>query len=384
METNVKSEKINFVELLGSLLKALSPREKDVLERRNNLAKGVIGKETLEKIGQDYKVTRERVRQIERDSIKKLQDKVSDTGVFEHLDEIEGTIRKFLKKYGGVMQEGHLISDLVDFYGLSAKNLSREEVTQHKTSLSFIISQLLADKFEKVEGSDNYHPTWKLKETPWELVDDVIGKLVELIDTHGKPVTVDELFTKLKNHEFYPGLETRVKDTSELEGDLFDLDEAILSYLKTSKKIKKNLFNQVGLAHWNTITPKRTADKIYLVMKESEKPLHFTEIAELINEANFDHKKALPATIHNELILDDRYVLIGRGIYALKEWGYKPGTVAEVIEAILKEKGALTKDEIIEEVGKQRMVKKATINLALMNKEKFEKLPGKKYSLIAR
>ena len=382
MDTNVKTEKVNFVNLLARLLDALSPREKDVLERRHSLIKGLTRKETLEKIGQDYKVTRERVRQIERDGIKKLKDKVGQSGVLDHLNEIEGTIGKFLKKYGGVMQEDHLLNNLIDFYGLSARDLEKEEVDQHKRSLAFIIFQLLADKFERVDGLDHYHPTWKLKGTPWELVEEVIEKLTGLIDSQGQPVKVDELFKTLKQQNFYQDLGNKISDLPDLEKDLLDFDEAILSYLRTSKKIKKNLFGQVGLAHWNTITPKRMADKIYLVMKEFGKPLHFTDIANLINEANFDHKKALSATIHNELILDDRYVLIGRGIYALKEWGYKPGTVADVISVILKERGSLTKDEITEEVSKQRMVKKATVNLALMNKDRFKKLADKKYTLI--
>jgi hypothetical protein len=381
MDTNIKTEKVNFVELLARLFNALSPREKDVLERRHSLLKNLTRKETLEKIGQDYKVTRERVRQIERDGIKKLKERLEKSGVVDYLQEVEGTIGKFLKKYGGVMEEEQLLNNLIDFYGLSAQNLAVEEVTQHKRALAFIISQLLSDKFEKVEDLEDFHPTWKLKETPWEFIEEVIDKLTQLIDSHGRPIKADELFKTMKNQDFYHGWKNKAGVLTDLEKDLLDLDEAILSYLQTSKKIKKNLFGHIGLAHWNTITPKRMADKIYLVMKEAGKPLHFTEIAELINQAKFDHKKALPATIHNELILDNRYVLIGRGIYALKEWGYEPGTVADVIIAILKKKGAMTKEEIMDEVSKQRIVKKATINLALMNKNKFKKLADKKYAL---
>lgn len=381
MDTNIKTEKVNFIDLLTRLFEALSLREKDVLERRHSLTKGLIRKETLEKIGQDYKVTRERVRQIERDGIKKLKDSIAGSKVVDYLQEIEATINKFLKKYGGVMHEDHLLNSLVDFYGLSSKELSAEDIAQHKRALAFIISQLLSDKFEKVEDLEGFHPTWKLKETPWEFVEEVIEKLAQLIDSHGQPVKADELFKSLKSQNYYNDWKNKVKNLSELETDLTDLDEAILSYLQTSKKIKKNLFGQVGLSHWNTISPKRMADKIYLVMKESGKPLHFTEIANLINQANFDHKKALPATIHNELILDDRYVLIGRGIYALKEWGYEAGTVADVIVALLSKNGPMTKEQIIAAVAEKRIVKKATINLALMNKDKFQKLADKKYAL---
>jgi len=122
-------------------------------------------------------------------------------------------------------------------------------------------------------------------------------------------------------------------------------------------------------------------DKIYLILKRSGKPLHFTEIAQLINEAGFDHKKALPATIHNELILDDRYVLIGRGIYALREWGYEPGVVRDVIRSILEREEALSREEIIERVKRERYVKDATIAVNLQN-GMFMRLPDGKYTLV--
>lgn len=103
--------------------------------------------------------------------------------------------------------------------------------------------------------------------------------------------------------------------------------------------------------------------------------MHFRKITDTINEIKFDGKKAHPATVHNELILDhDRYVLVGRGIYALKEWGYKPGVVADVITEILAQSPEpLARQEIIRRVLEKRLVKESTIILALMNKKRFKK-----------
>jgi len=123
-------------------------------------------------------------------------------------------------------------------------------------------------------------------------------------------------------------------------------------------------------------------DKIYLVLKKHGKPLHFREIARLINEAKFDRKAAYPPTVHNELIMDQKYVLVGRGIYALRDWGFEPGVVAEVLVEIIKQKGQpMTRDELVQAVLKQRVVKPATIHLALTNKQKFEHLPDGRYGL---
>ena len=124
------------------------------------------------------------------------------------------------------------------------------------------------------------------------------------------------------------------------------------------------------------------SEKAYLVLRKPGEPLHFNDITNLINETAFDKKIAYPATIHNELILDERYVLVGRGIYALKEWGYEPGTVLDVIVGILKKAGKpMTKDEIVEAVLKQRIVRKSTIFLALTNRDKIKKLPDGAYTL---
>ena len=84
--------------------------------------------------------------------------------------------------------------------------------------------------------------------------------------------------------------------------------------------------------------------------------------------------------MHNELIKDARFVLIGRGIYALKSWGYQKGVVADIIEEILRKAGTpLAREQIIERVMKQRMVKKNTIIVGLSNKQKFQKTQDNKY-----
>jgi SOS response regulatory protein OraA/RecX len=64
---------------------------------------------------------------------------------------------------------------------------------------------------------------------------------------------------------------------------------------------------------------------------------------------------------------------VGRGVYALKEWGYTAGVVREVIEQILKKEGPLTKDQIVEKVLKERYLKKNTILVNLMNPKYFKK-----------
>jgi DNA-directed RNA polymerase delta subunit len=164
--------------------------------------------------------------------------------------------------------------------------------------------------------------------------------------------------------------------------EIVNKNKIIYSIVQALKNLEQNKFGYWGMNDWRDIKPKTINDKIYLVLKQKGKPMHFVEIAEEINKIGFDGKKANAATVHNELILDSKYVLIGRGLYGLKDWGYQQGTVADIIADILKKSDvALSREEIIEKVLEQRMVKKATINLALMNKQKFEKTEEGKYRL---
>ncbi len=165
---------------------------------------------------------------------------------------------------------------------------------------------------------------------------------------------------------------------------LANANKPLYSLLKAVAELEQNKFGHWGHTDSREIKPKTINDKIYLVLKHNGKPMHYEEISKTINETGFDGKKVNTATVHNELILDSKYVLVGRGLYALKEWGYTKGTVADVITEILKKtKQPMTKKEITEEVMKQRMVKKTTIDLALMNKKRFERLTGNKYALTA-
>jgi hypothetical protein len=138
----------------------------------------------------------------------------------------------------------------------------------------------------------------------------------------------------------------------------------------------------VGLSSWRHINPKTLRDKIFYVMREMEKPMHYVEISERIEKLPFDRKKINTQAVHNELIRFDGFVLIGRGIYALSEWGYKEGTVADVIESVLKEEGALTRNEIVAKVLERRQVKRITILLNLKNKPQFERVGQDKYELV--
>src|SRR3989338_3989045 len=145
----------------------------------------------------------------------------------------------------------------------------------------------------------------------------------------------------------------------------------LASLLSISKNIGCNVFDEVGLTSSAEIKPRGVRDKAYLVLKKNTKPQHFRAITAMINESDFGGRSAPMQAVHNELIKDKRFVLVGRGIYGLGEWGYEPGTVKEVIANYVRANGPSSKDTIVAHVMKTRMVKPNTVILGMQDKKLF-------------
>ena len=156
-------------------------------------------------------------------------------------------------------------------------------------------------------------------------------------------------------------------------------EEVIKRWLSLSKSVGKNPLGEWGKMSSSNIKAKGMRDYAFLVIRRHGSPIHFREVAKLISE--LFNKKAHVATTHNELIKDPRFVLVGRGLYALSEWGYAAGVVKDVIKAILVKNGPLTKEKIIEKVLKERYVKENTIMVNLQNPKFFKKMKDGKYAV---
>ena len=322
-------EKIDFPRITKDLLSLLQEKEKEVIVRRFGLLNRE--KETLEEVGNSFKITRERVRQIQNKAFSRMREKILGyRNVFELL-------RKYLEEVGGVERE----EDFLEKWG--GKN--------YKNHLYFMLK--LEGSFFRFIGDNQMFRCWAKDEQSFKEHRKVVSDIVKKIEEIGKPVKIEEILK------------------------IFPLSEEILEIkLKTSKLIGKNEDGFFGLNSWPEILPRGIRDKIYLVFKKIQKPLHFREIAKLIFHPNVH-------TVHNELIKDERFVLVGRGIYALRDWGYFPGQVKDVILKILqREQRPMKKEEIIKEVLKQRIVKTETILMNLTNKNYFRRDKEGNYYLV--
>jgi len=328
--------------LVKNLLVVLSQKEKYVIQKRFNLDN--TRKQTLEEIGQHFSVTRERIRQIEKSALTKLRRNVFNTD----LTNIHEFIYAILENNGGIMREVQLINELL----LVLK--TNEDVNVNVVKLAVHLDERTICRSNTI----NFYPYVFLKGISESMLKRVSERGYNLLKKKGNI---------LKNDTIVKRIQKALAKKADLS------PEFILASLSVTKKIKI-LQKGVGLMEWRHINPKTLGDKILYILRESKKPLHFVEIANRIINAQFDKKRVNVQAVHNELIRNDRFVLIGRGIYALQEWGYKHGNVADVIEEILKGTEMLHQDEIAKEVLKRRQVKKITIMLSLKNKPQFERV----------
>jgi hypothetical protein len=318
-------------------------REREIISRRFGL---FDRKETLEQIGELLGITRERVRQLEKSVITRLKHSAEE-GEVPHIDEVESVLVSTLESMGGVAR----LSDVSEKITATNSRLEQARVA--------FLAQLCA-KLVVVNDDDHYHHSIALRGYHDEAtLKSHVASLIEAVKKIGEPKPIDHIAK-------HAGIE----DAKHAE--------AIAS---TSKHLA-TLNGRWGLMKWPMVNPKNIRDKIYVILHEHGKHMHFNEISDAIKASEFKRKEVTTQAIHNELIKDKRFVLIGRGIYALKEWGYEKGTVADIITDVLKKAGEpLHRDEIVKRVLKSRYVKETTILLNLQGKPQFKRVAKATYGL---
>ena len=317
-------------------------RDREIISRRFGF--GLKKRQTLERIGNDFNITRERVRQIEKASIAKM---VSSNA--KELIMANEIITTAVIGLGNVA----LISEVAAALDIPA---SEESYVIFLTLLSPGVE--LIDENDELRASAAIQPIFNRSQTQA-----LINELINTIKEYGNPIESRKLQSLV---------------ASQLE--LKTLEQLLI--------MSKNIAyfdGKWGLIAWPEVNPKSIRDKTYLVLSRHGQPLHFSDIANQISElqANISagKKDVTIQAVHNELIKDTRFILIGRGIYALAEWGYTPGTVADIITGILKEESPLHKDVIIDRVLRKRQVKTTTIILNLQEKNQFIRTSKATYAL---
>ena len=315
----------------------LQDRASDVIMNRFGLTADGERK-TLEEIGKKYNITRERVRQVEDVAlhlIKKSEAYKAEQAVFEEL-------KQLVHSLGAIVSEHELLN-----------YVSKDTVTQNHVHFLLVLS----DSFKKYREDDHFHTRWSIDDEVADKIHDALRKL----------------YANLKDEDLVPETEIIKKFFEQMKdvAEEYRNEEIAKRWLSMSKAIAKNGLGEWGKASSPNIRTRGIKDYAFLVMRRHGSPMHFREVADSIGKTF--GKKTHYATCHNELIKDSRFVLVGRGIYALSEWGYKAGIAREVIEDVLKREGPLSKDDVVSKVMKERYFKKNTILVNLANAKFFKK-----------
>lgn len=318
-------------------------REREIIIRRFGLYER---SETLEQIGELLGITRERVRQLEKSILSKLK-YAADNNKIPTVNNLEKQIVRNLTELGRIARIQDLTSHML---GVATD----QKLKAHVAFVAEISPNLIV-----VNENDNYfHSVGILEFGDEKKIKIQVDEIVNTIKNNGAPISIEQLHDKLSYA--HPDHVKALASVSKL-----------LAHLKDSW----------GLVKWPTVNPKNIRDKIYVILAENEKPMHFSEIAESIKNSSFKRKNVTTQAIHNELIKDSRFVLIGRGIYALDNWGYNKGTVADIIANVLKNSPTpLHRDEIVKRVLESRRVKETTILLNLQSKPQFKRVAKATYA----
>lgn len=333
----------NVDQFIAKLVADFSPKQKRVIFGRFGIKDGK--RATLQEIGDEFGITRERVRQIEENAIDKLSQQVKEgAGSL-----INGAV-SYLDSVGGARRNEEFMNDV------EQKFLGKGTTRYASHKLAFLFSVAGAPLYER-ETEDAYD-YWYTNDESKRKLSDFIKRVVKFFKSSDKNAILAE-----KRHlKEFP-------------------DFASQHFITISKSFGKNVFGDFGLKAWPEIEPKTIRDKAYLALKRHGEPLHFENIAKYISSYGIDKKSAHIQTVHNELIKDERFVLVGRGIYALREHGYESGTVKEVIARLLKKRGPLNPQDVVKMVNEQRMLKENTILLSLQNRKNFKRLGDGRYHI---
>ena len=299
----------------------------------------------MDAIGKEYGITRERIRQIEKHGLSAVRE---SSGYKEHSQSFED-LKRALHALGAVLSDDTILSEIA-------------ENAQDRKHLVFLLT--VGHQFNDRREDNNYRARWYVDEQVADQIERALSNLYESIDI--EKLTPEEEFLQI------------FAEALKKEGIKNRPNEILSRWLNISKRIGRNPLGEWGLTESPHVHIKNTRDFAYLTLKRHGSPMHFIEVAKGIDK--LFQRETHPATTHNELIKDNRFVLVGRGLYALKEWGYSPGVVRDVIKRILESEGPLSREDIMERVKRERYVKEATIAVNLQN-NMFVQLPDGQFGL---
>ncbi len=340
------SQNYKINQFVKAVLAGLPVRHREVLEGRYGLTSSES--KTLAELGGKYNLTRERIRQIEALALKTVKTKVASVDLASFVS----AVLINLKNFGNCRREDLLLNDLVS---LAAE---KEPAALLANKVKFLLE--ICGEFKFAKETDTHSAHWFINSEDQKKSINFVSKVISGWNS--------------KKGGSYGAVFASTAKASNLS------DAISMGYASIFKQVSVNRYGEVGPSAAAEINPKTARDWAYLVLKKEQRPMHFNELAKKVSEL-----KAAPVhapTIHNELIKDEKFVLVGKGTYSLKEFGIVPGTAREIIAHFIKQHGPLRPKEVLGHVLKDRLFKENTILINLQNKKHFKRLEDGRYTTL--
>ncbi len=340
---------------LADICRELPERERDIVKRRFGLG---TEKETLQEIGNDFDLTRERVRQLQDKSLERILPKLER---HPFVQQLSAEAREHLGRTR-IRREQTLLRAFADQHGLSP-------VTQNVVHFFLVSHKKLAHQPE----TNDLHGFWGDGMQRAKLAQHILKKLLVLFLRNPKKLWQSEEMLGLVEKELKRHLGVRAT-----------ADE-LRDFLRILKPIGQSPADEFGILSHPRVGPSSLADKTAFVLDQAQKPLHFSEIHTALGklatlEGEFLsqrwQKRYSTQSIQNLLIMGEEFVWTGMGTYALKGWGFRPGSILERMRDIVKRERQISRDKLCELLSKERRFSKITFEAYLRNKTYF-KLEGK-------
>ena len=303
-------------------------------------------KRTLQEIADEYSLTRERIRQVQNIAIAKLRENECAALLSAAFTDLE----EMLRSCGGAASADTLCA-VCEFATKSEQNY-------------ILLLLTVGDNFYASPATDDIDHYWYVNEEHKNAVDAALNRIHDYVGAKG-----DALLTEEELQNAFESVSGEYKERLPAYTDTMGL----------SRKVKKNPLGEWGFVTHPEITLSGLAGYIRIVLREADEPLHFNEIADRVSKIKGE--ECHRGSCHNELVRRDEFILVGRGLYALESMGYRPGTIADIIVAGMKECGPMTQKEVIDYVSKERHVKPQSIVLTLGKKGLFTKDERSRYFL---
>lgn len=202
----LQQNNLNLKEVIDDMFLVLTDKEKDVITKRFSLNNKP--RQTLDKIGRHYSVTRERIRQIENIALNKLRRTVSNT----KLRLVNRLAKQFIEEEGGVMLESDVISKMLQsIYSAS------------KVDGSIIALSLNCDsELRKSSRTATSESFWMFKTIALSEVRKIADSCISILKKQSEVMSEDQIISSIKNLNLF-----KEKSIS---------SQLIISCLKTDKE----------------------------------------------------------------------------------------------------------------------------------------------------